>query len=74
MQMTPVLFTPLFDARRAAAALDVSRATIVRWVANGYMHAADVINGAYVFTADEVERVAALPRPRRGRPPKRAAA
>jgi predicted site-specific integrase-resolvase len=74
METTPVLFPPLLDARRAAAALTVSRATIARWVTAGYLCPAAVIGGAYVFTADEIERVRGLPRPKRGRPARAAAA
>lgn len=70
MQITPVLFT----AREAAHALGVERRTIARWVLSGRMKPAKQAGpqGAYVFTGEEVARVAALPRPRMGRPVRKA--
>lgn len=72
MGTTPVLFTPLFTSREAADALGVNRATIARWVLDGYLIPAHKAGTAYVFTFEEIDRVRRLRgtrsrRPRRGR-------
>lgn len=62
----------LFTTGEAAAALGVDVKTIVRWVKNGRMKAAKRITigrGVYIFTGDEIARVAALPKLRRGPKP-----
>lgn len=51
--------------REVAALFNVNPHTIGRWVDNGRMKAAARAPG-YVFTAAEVARVMALPRPKRG--------
>jgi excisionase family DNA binding protein len=62
-----VLFQNLYSAREAAAELGVSRATIARWVAIEHMKPEHVAGNAYVFTAEEVDRVRKARRPHRGR-------
>ena len=55
MGMTPVLFT----AREAAAALEVDRRTIQRWVKTGRIKPLRSAGKAYVFTSEEIVRVGA---------------
>lgn len=55
----------LFDTREAAAVWGVSTRTVERWVHSGHAKPAKQLRG-FVFTSDEVARVAAAPRPKRG--------
>jgi len=52
----------LLGTTEAAKRIDVDKATLTRWVASGRVVAATKLpkkNGAYLFTRDEVERIAA---------------
>lgn len=74
METTPLLFDARMSTRDAAGALGVHSVTLLRWVGSGYAVPAEKINGGFVFTGTEVERLAALDRPKRGRPRKDQAA
>lgn len=67
MQITSVLFEPLLNACEAGVSLGVSRQTIARWVSEGLLEPAKRVGprGAYVFTAEEIERAKSVPRRRR---------
>lgn len=67
--MTPA--TVLLTSDEAAALIGVGLRTFRRWQAQGRIRPARRVGASYLFTADEVRRVIALPRPRPGRPPKR---
>lgn len=52
----------LLGTTDAARIIDVDKATLTRWVASGRVEAAVKLprkNGAYLFTRDEVDRMAA---------------
>lgn len=56
-----MLLPDLIGTTEAAQIIDVDKATLTRWVASGRIAAATKLpkkNGAYLFTRDEVERVA----------------
>lgn len=62
----------LFTTSEAASALGVNDRTVLRWVKNGRIKPAKYIGiarGLYIFTGDEIARVAALPKLRRGPKP-----
>jgi len=67
MAPTPVLLT----TAEAAAALDVKPRTIARWVTTGLMKSAKTHGGGrggqHIFTAEEIARIAAMPRTPKGR-------
>lgn len=66
----PPLLSPLLTTREAAELLGVGRQTVVRWVDEGHAQPTKRMagpNGSYVFTADEIERLRATPRPRKPR-------
>ena len=70
MNDMPVILT----AREAAAMLKVHPRTIREWAAAGRIRPARSTpgrHGTFLFSMEEVVRVAALPRPRRGRPPRK---
>lgn len=60
------------SARQVASILGVNFATVTRWVKSGHANA-EKVGGVYIFSAEEVERLAKADRPRIGRPRKVAA-
>ena len=64
----PGLLDVLVTTTEAARALDVSRATLNRWIEDGHArpdHKKPGARGPYMFTGSEILRLARTPRPRK---------
>ena len=56
----------LFNTHEAAATLGVNERTIARWVKAGRIKPARTAGNGYLFSGAEINRVAQLPKRRRG--------